>query len=124
MRVFIRILKHFSCPASRSGTDKSGRQCAFLCRLARNTFGPIVASCALLVSASAFAVPPVPPIYATSAVVMDGSNGAILAAKNLDLQVANPSTTKIMTALLLLERAGSNLDQVVTVSSNAANAFG
>src|SRR5699024_6268278 len=79
---------------------------------------------ALLLSSRALAVPPVPPINAFSAAVMDDSTGSILAAKNLDAQVANPSTTKIMTALLLLERAGGNLDQVVTVSSNAANAYG
>ena len=91
----------------------------------RIAFGALVCgSAVLLFSARALAVPPVPPINATSAAVMDGANGSILAAKNLDLQVANPSTTKIMTALLLLEQAGGNLDQVVTVSSNAANAFG
>ena len=75
-------------------------------------------------SGRALAVPPVPPINAFSAAVMNDANGTILAAKNLDVPVANPSTTKIMTALLLLEQTGGNLDRIVTVSSNAANAYG
>ena len=47
---------------------------------------------------------PVPPVRARAAVVMDASNGAVLAAVNPHLRLPIASTTKIMTALVALQR--------------------
>lgn len=59
-------------------------------------------------------------IKSRAAVVIDAGTGRVLYAKNPDLRLLPASTTKLMTALVVLERA--NLDDVVTVSRNAAYA--
>lgn len=59
-------------------------------------------------------------IRSRAAVVMDASTGRILYAKNPDLKLLPASTTKLMTALVVLEKA--NLSDVVTVSKRAAGA--
>lgn len=51
---------------------------------------------------------------------MDAETGRVLFAKNPDLRLTPASTTKLMTALVVLERA--RLDDVVTVSRNASSA--
>ena len=56
-------------------------------------------------------------IKSGAAVVMDAETGSILYAKNPDLRVMPASTTKLMTALVVIERA--NLSDVVTVSRKA-----
>ncbi|HHW42711.1 MAG TPA: D-alanyl-D-alanine carboxypeptidase [Desulfotomaculum sp.] len=62
---------------------------------------------------------PVPPrITADAAVLMDAATGQVLYAKNPHQPRPPASTTKILTALLALE--GGRLDQVVTVSPEAA----
>ncbi|NJD55018.1 MAG: D-alanyl-D-alanine carboxypeptidase [Nitrospirae bacterium] len=58
-------------------------------------------------------------IQARAAVVMDASTGRVLYAKNPELRLMPASTTKLMTALITVERA--NLQDVVTVSRAAAN---
>ena len=58
-------------------------------------------------------------MYAQSAVLMDADSGRILYAKNGEEERAMASTTKIMTCILVLEE--SEMDQVVTVSQNAAS---
>jgi len=58
-------------------------------------------------------------VQARAAVVMDEATGRVLYAKNPELRLMPASTTKLMTALLAVERA--NLRDVVTVSRNAAN---
>jgi D-alanyl-D-alanine carboxypeptidase (penicillin-binding protein 5/6) len=58
-------------------------------------------------------------IQARAAVVMDASTGRVLYAKNPELRLMPASTTKLMTALLTVEKA--DLRDVVTVSRNAAN---
>ena len=58
-------------------------------------------------------------LYARSAVLMDADSGRILYAKNGEEERAMASTTKIMTCILVLEE--SEMDQVVTVSQNAAS---
>jgi len=59
-----------------------------------------------------------PKINADSAIVMDMESGRILYEKNADKVRPMASTTKIMTAVVALEN--SNLDEIVTVSRNAA----
>lgn len=57
-------------------------------------------------------------LYAQSAVLMDADSGRVLFEKNGDEVLANASTTKILTCIIALEIG--NLEDVVTVSSNAA----
>ncbi len=57
-------------------------------------------------------------LYAQSAVLMDADSGRVLFEKNGYEQKAMASTTKIMTCILALEKG--DLDQIVTVSENAA----
>ena len=58
-------------------------------------------------------------IQSKAAVVMDAGTGRVLYAKNPDLRLMPASTTKLMTALVVIEKA--NLTDVVTVSRKAAN---
>ncbi len=57
-------------------------------------------------------------ILSRAVVVMDASTGRLLYAKNPDLRCPPASTTKLMTAIVALERA--NLNDVVTISKNAS----
>jgi D-alanyl-D-alanine carboxypeptidase (penicillin-binding protein 5/6) len=57
-------------------------------------------------------------LYALSACLMDASNGRVLYGKDEFKELPMASTTKIMTLLVVLENA--NLDDIVTVSANAA----
>lgn len=57
-------------------------------------------------------------IFSRAVVVMDASTGRLLYAKNPDLRCPPASTTKLMTAIVTLEKA--NLNDVVTISRNAA----
>jgi D-alanyl-D-alanine carboxypeptidase (penicillin-binding protein 5/6) len=57
-------------------------------------------------------------IKSRAAVVMDAVTGRVLYAKNPDLMLLPASTTKLMTALVVVERA--NLSSVTTVSAKAA----
>jgi D-alanyl-D-alanine carboxypeptidase (penicillin-binding protein 5/6) len=67
-------------------------------------------------------VTPVPAqeISSRAAVVMDATTGRVLFAKNPDLHLMPASTTKLMTALVVLDHA--NLSAVVTVSRKASAA--
>lgn len=68
-----------------------------------------------------FAVPTFaaePSVAAQGAALIDGKTGRLLWGKNEDTPLAMASTTKIMTAILVLEEA--DLTEVVTVSKNAA----
>jgi len=58
-------------------------------------------------------------IQARAAVVLEASTGRVLYAKNPELRLMPASTTKLMTALITVEKA--NLTDVVTVSRKAAN---
>jgi len=62
-----------------------------------------------------------PEITASAAILMDASTGQIFYAKNVDQKRSPASLTKIMTAILALEYG--NLDDVVTVSSRAADIY-
>lgn len=63
-----------------------------------------------------------PQINAKSAIVMDYETGQILYDKNGHAKVYPASTTKVLTAILALEKG--NLDDIVTASKNAANVEG
>ncbi|MEW6108676.1 MAG: D-alanyl-D-alanine carboxypeptidase family protein [Nitrospirota bacterium] len=58
-------------------------------------------------------------IKSRGAVVMDAVTGRVLYAKNPGLRLMPASTTKLMTALVVIEKA--NLSDIVTVSRRAAN---
>jgi len=59
-------------------------------------------------------------IQSRAAVVMDAVTGRVLFAKNPDLRLMPASTTKLMTALVVIER--TNLSDIVTVSRKASSA--
>lgn len=63
-----------------------------------------------------------PTVSADGVVLMDRTTGQILYSKNLDTKFPPASTTKIMTALLVLEN--SKLSDVVTVGKNATDVDG
>ena len=69
------------------------------------------------------APPGAPKIEAGSWALVDAETGLYLAGKNPDRRVPIASTTKLMVALVALEE-GTNLDQEVTVSENAASYAG
>ncbi len=59
-----------------------------------------------------------PKVAAQAAVLMDLDSGRVLWGKNADEPMSMASTTKIMTAIIALERGNPN--DVVTISKNAA----
>jgi D-alanyl-D-alanine carboxypeptidase (penicillin-binding protein 5/6) len=59
-----------------------------------------------------------PELNATAAILINGRTGEVLWGKEIDRRMHPASTTKIMTAILLLENA--SLDEIATVSSQAA----
>ena len=63
-----------------------------------------------------------PTINSRAAIIYDRTSGTILFGKNEDEKRKMASTTKIMTAIVVLEN--SNLDDIVTVSSKAAGTGG
>lgn len=62
---------------------------------------------------------PPPPVYATSAYLLDANTGATLYAHNPFMHLPMMSTTKLMTALLAVEQG--KLDQPITINSAIAN---
>ncbi|MDP4180700.1 MAG: D-alanyl-D-alanine carboxypeptidase family protein [Bacillota bacterium] len=64
----------------------------------------------------------IPVINAQAAIVVDAKSGRVLYSKNADQRKAIASTTKIMTAIIALEKG--KLDDVVTVSKRAASIKG
>ena len=101
----------------RNRADDGGRE-----RSRRRVLLPflriIVLSSLFTFSFSLFTVVSADEIRSKAAVVMDALTGRVLYAKNPDLRLLPASTTKLMTALVVLERA--NLNDVVTMSSKAA----
>ncbi len=69
---------------------------------------------------SLFTVAYADEIQSRAAVVMDAATGRVLYAKNPELRLLPASTTKLMTALVVIEKA--KLTDVVTVSRRAASA--
>lgn len=63
-----------------------------------------------------------PTINSRAAIVYDRNSGQILFEKNENEKRKMASTTKIMTAIIVIEN--SNLDDIVTISSKAAGTGG
>lgn len=63
-----------------------------------------------------------PAIDAAAAVVMDARSGRVLYSKNASVRRPMASTTKIMTALVAIEKG--SLDDTVTISKRAAGIWG
>jgi D-alanyl-D-alanine carboxypeptidase (penicillin-binding protein 5/6) len=85
----------------------------------RRRFLPLVLTIVFLWQAVALAASPAPKVDAEAALLVVAGTGKILYAINPDAIMYPASTTKIMTALVALERG--KLDSVVTVSSQAAS---
>ncbi len=64
----------------------------------------------------------VPTINSRSAIIFDRTSGSVLFGKNENEKRKMASTTKIMTAIIVIEN--SNLDDVVTISSKSAGTGG
>jgi len=63
-----------------------------------------------------------PTIYANNFILMDRESGVVLAGQDIHQKVPIASTTKIMTATIVLENY--DLDEIVTISEKAANEIG
>lgn len=63
--------------------------------------------------------PPGPSISAYSAILIDANTGVVLYDKNSDEKMFPASTTKLMTCLLAMEKEDSNLNDLVTFSTEA-----
>ncbi|MFD9725508.1 D-alanyl-D-alanine carboxypeptidase family protein [Streptomyces sp. NPDC059072] len=87
-------------------------------RRARGAVAVSVATGALLVAAvpAASAAPTAaPPNTAAGSILIDGTTGATLDAKNADTKRQGASTTKIMTAALIIRMPGVDLNKKVTI---------
>jgi len=62
-----------------------------------------------------------PKIYSESAILMEASTGNILAGKDYQERKYPASLTKILTAIIVLEKC--DLDEMVTVSENSVNSI-
>ena len=71
----------------------------------------------LIFCQTAYAEQTPPSVYAKGAVLIDGDSGRVLWGKNESEPLTMASTTKIMTAIIVLEEG--NIDDMVTVSSRA-----
>ncbi|MDP5313179.1 D-alanyl-D-alanine carboxypeptidase [Streptomyces poriferorum] len=78
------------------------------------TAGAVIAGGAFASTAQA-AAPPVPTIVAKGGFVMNNGTGKTLFTKAADTRRSTGSTTKIMTARVVLAQKGLNLDSKVTV---------
>lgn len=65
---------------------------------------------------------PAPPVYATSAYLLDADTGDTLYAQNPFMHLSMMSTTKLMTATLAIEKG--NLDQKITINDAISRDLG
>ncbi len=86
-----------------------------LLRRSRAALAVTVATGALLTVAAPAQAVSAPPITASYAFMMDATTGATLSSKSGDVRVEGASTTKIMTALVVLTRSSLDLDKKVTI---------
>ncbi|MCM1969111.1 D-alanyl-D-alanine carboxypeptidase family protein [Streptomyces sp. G1] len=86
-----------------------------LLRRSRAALAITVATGALIAVASPAQAVTGPPTLAKSAFLMDGTTGATLANKAGDTKLQGASTTKIMTAYVVLTSPGIDLNKKVTV---------
>jgi D-alanyl-D-alanine carboxypeptidase len=64
---------------------------------------------------------PAPPVFATSAYLLDANTGDTLYASQPFTHLPMLSTTKLMTASLAIEQDGNNLDQRITITDAMSN---
>jgi len=84
---------------------------------------PVVKVASFMPAASTAALPP-PLVNANAAILMDRQSGFVLWSHNPDLELPMASTTKIMTAMVILDHGASRLNEMVKVSRNAYFAGG
>lgn len=77
-----------------------------------------------IVASAVRAGAPVPLVGAKAAILMDAATGAVLWEQNADWRLPMASTTKIMTAMVILDHGADKLDDVVTVSQQADDVEG
>lgn len=91
--------------------------------LAAVLLGMVIFSGSIEASASTVIAGTTPPeILSEAVVLMDGETGQVIFGKNADMQLMPASTTKMMTALLVMEHA--KLEDIVTVGKNPPYAEG
>lgn len=81
----------------------------------------ILAICLLLIPLLATFAEAAPSVSAPCAILTDEKSGVVLYEKNAHMRAYPASTTKVMTAILALEKG--NLEDMVTVSFNAVNSI-
>lgn len=81
----------------------------------------LLAICLILLPLLASFAEAAPAVSAPRAILMDAKTGLVLYEKNAHQKAYPASTTKVMTAILALEKG--NLDEMVTVSFNAVNSI-
>ncbi|MEQ8145677.1 D-alanyl-D-alanine carboxypeptidase [Streptomyces sp. OP7] len=86
----------------------------------RRAAGVVVTTGAVLASGALYAAPaqaaaPVPPVVAKGGFVMNYANGKTLYTKGGDIRRSTGSTTKIMTAKVVLAQKNLNLNSTVTI---------
>ncbi|WP_222316455.1 D-alanyl-D-alanine carboxypeptidase family protein [Streptomyces cavourensis] len=79
------------------------------------TAGAVLASGAFASAAQAATAPPAPSIVAKGGFVMNSGTGKALYSKTADTRRSTGSTTKIMTALVVLKQKNVNLKSQVTI---------
>jgi D-alanyl-D-alanine carboxypeptidase len=110
-----------------SGGSLLHTKCPHSFALPLKTVAPLLVGLACFIPGAGFAVsePPLPPVNAVSAMVIDRDTGLVVGVKDPDTRRGMASTTKIMTALLAIEQSGTNIDQIVgPISANAAGTQG
>ena len=88
--------------------------------------GVLVLTLAVVLSAmniAVYAEPSKPTLSAEAAILMDATSGTVLYEKNADEKRLIASTTKIMTAIVALEKA-EDLDETVVITREWANVEG
>ena len=107
-------------------TRRSGARVAGSARFTAMRRWPLVVPGTIAVSLVALApaaqASPPPPVQARAYILVNPATGEVLAARRPDRRLPMASTTKLMTAIVTLERA--RLDDVVTVPRLAAAAGG
>ncbi len=83
---------------------------------------PVASVAGAQLAPTSSAPPRVPAIQASSAILVDADTGQVLFEKNADIRRPPASTTKIMTAILLLENTQSS--DILTASKRASQTGG
>ncbi|GLX36721.1 D-alanyl-D-alanine carboxypeptidase [Streptomyces roseochromogenus] len=86
-----------------------------LMRRAKGALAVTIATGALFTATAPAQAAPAPTLTAAGAIVINGTNGATLMAKDADSKRPMASTTKIMTAVVVTTLPGLDLEQKVTV---------